>query len=74
MLQYRGMPGPGMGVGRLGNQGRWKGIGDFQREKLEKNTGSTCSFSLFFFLFLSIFNTKIIKQSGYHNQISILCP
>jgi hypothetical protein len=32
MFQYRGMPGPGMGVGRLGSRGRREGIGDFQRE------------------------------------------
>ena len=28
--QYRGMPGPGMGVGGLGSRAR-RGIGDFQR-------------------------------------------
>jgi hypothetical protein len=32
MPQYRGMPGPGMGVGGLGSRGRQEGIGDFQRE------------------------------------------
>jgi hypothetical protein len=31
MPQYRGMPGPGMGVGRLGSRGVGEGIGDFQR-------------------------------------------
>ena len=31
MPQYRGMPGPGMGVGGLGSKGRWERIGDFQR-------------------------------------------
>jgi hypothetical protein len=31
MPQYRGMPGPGMGVGGLVSRGRGKGIGDFQR-------------------------------------------
>ena len=32
MPQYRGMPGPGMGVGRLGSRGRGENIGDFLRE------------------------------------------
>jgi hypothetical protein len=36
MPQYRGMPGPGMGVGGLGNRGREEGIGDFPRGKLGK--------------------------------------
>jgi hypothetical protein len=31
MPQYRGMPGPGMGVGELGIKGREEGIGDFWR-------------------------------------------
>jgi hypothetical protein len=31
MPQYRGMPGPGMGVGGLGRKGRREGIGDFWR-------------------------------------------
>ena len=31
MLQYRGMPGPGTGVGELGSRGRGKGIGNFRR-------------------------------------------
>jgi hypothetical protein len=31
MLQYRGMPGPGMGVGGLRSRGRGEGIGDFRR-------------------------------------------
>jgi hypothetical protein len=29
--QYRGMPGPGMGVGCIGEQGEGEGIGDFRR-------------------------------------------
>ena len=31
MPQYRGMPGPGMGVGGLGSRGREEEIGDFWR-------------------------------------------
>jgi hypothetical protein len=31
MPKYRGMPGPGIGVSRLGSRGRGEGIGDFQR-------------------------------------------
>ena len=31
MPQYRGMPGPGMGVGGMGSRGREDEIGDFQR-------------------------------------------
>jgi hypothetical protein len=31
MPQYRGMTGPGMGVGGLGSRGREEGIGDFRR-------------------------------------------
>jgi hypothetical protein len=38
MVQYRGMPGPEMGVGGLGCRGRGEGIGDreFSKEKLGK--------------------------------------
>jgi hypothetical protein len=32
MPQYREIPGPGMGVGGLGNRGRREGIRDFGRE------------------------------------------
>ena len=32
MPQYRGMRGPGMGVGRLGSRGWGKGLGDFRGE------------------------------------------
>jgi hypothetical protein len=32
MPQYRGMPGPGMGVGGLGSRGRDEGIGVFGEE------------------------------------------
>jgi hypothetical protein len=32
MPKYRGMPGPGMGMGGLESIGRAEGIGDFQRE------------------------------------------
>jgi hypothetical protein len=28
---YRGMPGPGMGMGRLGSRGRREVIGDFHK-------------------------------------------
>ena len=31
MPQYRGMPGPGMGVGELGSRGRGEGTGNFWR-------------------------------------------
>ena len=31
MPQYRGIPGPGMGVGGLGSRGRGEGIGGFRR-------------------------------------------
>jgi hypothetical protein len=31
ILQYRGIPKPGMGVGGFGSRGRWEGIGDFRR-------------------------------------------
>jgi hypothetical protein len=31
MLQYRGVPGPGMGVGAFGSRGRKERIGDFQK-------------------------------------------
>jgi hypothetical protein len=38
MSQYRGIPGPGMGVGGLGNRGMGEGIGDrgFSEGKLGK--------------------------------------
>jgi hypothetical protein len=36
MPQYRGMPGPGMGVGGLGSRGIREGIGDFSEGKLGK--------------------------------------
>jgi hypothetical protein len=32
ILQYRGMPGPGMGMGGFGSRGRWEEIRDFWRE------------------------------------------
>jgi hypothetical protein len=32
--QYRGMPGPGMGVGRLGSRGKGERIGVFTEGKL----------------------------------------
>jgi hypothetical protein len=35
MPQYRGMPGPGMGVGGLGSGG-WEGDRGFSEGKLEK--------------------------------------
>jgi hypothetical protein len=34
--QYRGMPGPGIGVGDLGSRGSRDGIGDFLERKLGK--------------------------------------
>jgi hypothetical protein len=36
MSQYRGMPGPGMGVGGLGSRGRGKGDRGFSEGKLRK--------------------------------------
>jgi hypothetical protein len=36
MVQYRGMPGPGVGVGGLGSRGRREGIEDFSEGKQEK--------------------------------------
>jgi hypothetical protein len=36
MPQYKGMPGPGMGVGGLRNRGRLEGIGNFLEGKLGK--------------------------------------
>jgi hypothetical protein len=36
MPQYRGMPGPGMGVGGLGSRGRREWIGDFRRVNYER--------------------------------------
>jgi hypothetical protein len=38
MHQYRGMPGPGMGVGGLRSRGRREGIRDFQRGNWERGT------------------------------------
>jgi hypothetical protein len=32
MPQYRGMPGPGMGMGALGSRGRGKELGIFEGE------------------------------------------
>ena len=36
MPQYRGIPGPGMEMGGLGNRGKGEGIGDFSEGKLGK--------------------------------------
>jgi hypothetical protein len=36
MPQYKGMPGPGLGVVRLVSKGRWEGIGEFLEGKLGK--------------------------------------
>ena len=36
MPQYRGMPGPGMGVGGLESRGRGDGIGDFSEGEIRK--------------------------------------
>ena len=36
MPQCRGMPGPGIGSGWVGEQGKWEGIGDFQRGNQER--------------------------------------
>jgi hypothetical protein len=37
MPQCRGMPGPGSRSGWVGEQGRWKGIGGFQRGNKERD-------------------------------------
>jgi hypothetical protein len=36
ILQYKGIPGPGMGLGGWGSRGRGVVIGDFQRGNLER--------------------------------------
>jgi hypothetical protein len=37
MPQYRGIPGPGMGLGGLGSREREESIGDFWRGNYERN-------------------------------------